>query len=233
MESINPQNDAVPRNLHRSKNSELGTRNSERNVFTLGVTGGIGSGKTTVCNILKEFGAWVFSADDEARRIMVEHAGVRQEITSAFGDASYNADGSLNRQYLAQQIFGDESKVSRINQIVHPRVFEAFRERRSQAINAGVNLLVHEAALTFESGGYKHLDAVAVIFAPETRRIDRVQERDGASEEQIRKRMHHQIPVDEAISRADYVIENDGSLEDLRQKVTDLYRKIMRQGSGI
>ena len=233
MESLNPQN-AVNSGHSAPKNDTVhNTQHTEPEVFTLGVTGGIGSGKTTVCNILKELGAWIFSADDEAKRIMVEHAGVRQEITSTFGDTSYNEDGTLNRhQYLAQQIFGDESKVARINQIVHPRVFEAFRERRALAKKAGVSLLVHEAALTFESGGYKHLDAVAVVYAPETRRIDRVQERDGASEEQIRKRMHHQIPVDEALSRADYVIDNDGSLEDLRQKVVQLFQEVTRQGSG-
>lgn len=226
MESIDPQNAMNPGHSTPSNNTKLRTQNSERKVFTLGVTGGIGSGKTTVCKILEALGAWIFSADNEAKRIMVEHEQVRGDIVAAFGDKSYDKDGTLNRQYLAQQIFGDESNVARINQIVHPRVFEAFEERRAQAEKAGINLLVHEAALTFESGGHKHLDAVAVVFAPETRRIDRVLQRDGASEEQIRKRMRHQLPVEEAIRRADYVIENDGSLEDLRQKVAALHREV-------
>lgn len=219
MESLNQKRAAAPKRPARSNNTE-------HSVFTLGVTGGIGSGKTTVCNMLKELGAWVFNADNEARRIMVEHPDVRHEIKEAFGDKSYAEDGALNRSYLAEQIFGDEAKVDMINQIVHPRVFDAFKERREQAEAAGVSLLVHEAALTFESGGYKHLDAVAVVFAPEKNRIDRVQDRDGASEEQIRKRMLHQIPVDEAIRRADYVIENDGSLDDLQQKVNRLYQAL-------
>ncbi len=228
MESLNPRNAVNSDPSAPTNNTERKTQNTKSNVFALGVTGGIGSGKTTVCNMLKELGAWVFNADYEAKRIMVEHPDVRHEIKEAFGDKSYTEDGALNRSYLAEQIFGDAAKVDMINRIVHPRVFDAFKERRVQAEAAGIRLLVHEAALTFESGGHKHLDAVAVVFAPEKHRIDRVQDRDGASEEQIRKRMLHQIPVDEAIRRADYVIENDGSLEDLRQKVVQLFQEVTR-----
>lgn len=194
--------------------------------FSLGVTGGIGSGKSTVCAILKDLGARVFDADAEAKRIMVEHPDVRREIAEAFGDESYNAEGRLNRTYLAQQIFGDENKVARINRIVHPRVFEAFQRIREQAIADGVPLLVHEAALIFESGGDRHLDAVAVVHAPQEERIRRVLARDAANEKQIRDRMRHQLPIDESMRRADYVIENDGTPEQLRRNVTALYKKL-------
>ena len=192
-------------------------------VRTLGITGGIGSGKSAVCNELAELGATVFSADQVAKAIMVTHPAVIDEISEAFGEESYFPDGALNRAYLAKQVFSDEKKVSTINQIVHPRVFEAFQEEKQKAQQQQIPLLVHEAALIFESGGYKHLDAVLVVHAPEETRIQRVMKRDGASRQQVLDRMGHQLPPEELLRRADYVIENDADLETLRQRVRAFY----------
>ena len=193
--------------------------------MTLGVTGGIGSGKTTVCRILEELGARVFYADAEAKQLMQDDEEVRAEITAAFGAASYE-EGRLNRAYLAEQVFGDEDKLERLNGIVHPRVFEAFEEAKRQARKEGVELLVHEAALIFEAGGDKHLDAVAVVDAPEDVRVRRVTERDAVTPDQVRARMGHQLPPDELRRRADYVIDNTGSLEDLRAQVEQLVERL-------
>jgi len=193
---------------------------------TLGVTGGIGSGKTTVCGFLSEQGAEVFYADLEARRLMTEHDGVRGDIVEAFGPESYAEDGSLNRAYLSDVVFGSPENVEQINAIVHPRVHEAFAQAAEQAEADGVELLVHEAALIYESGGDKHLDAVAVVLAPDADRIARVVERDETTEEAVRDRMGHQLSQDELRRRADYVIENDGTLDDLRQKSVELYNRV-------
>ncbi len=193
---------------------------------TLGVTGGIGSGKTTVCGFLSEKGAKVFYADLEARQLMTEHEAVRQEITDAFGPDSYADDGSLNRAYLSDVVFGSPENVDRINAIVHPRVHEAFARAAKQAEADGIELLVHEAALIFESGGDKHLDAVAVVVAPDDDRVARVVDRDDTTAKAVRDRMGHQLPQDELRRRADYVIENDGTLEDLRQKSVELYDRL-------
>lgn len=190
---------------------------------TLGVTGGIGSGKTTVCGFLSEQGAKVFYADLEARELMTEHEAVRQEIIDAFGPDSYADDGSLNRAYLSEVVFGSPENVDRINAIVHPRVHETFARAAEQAEADGIELLVHEAALIFESGGDKHLDAVAVVVAPDDDRVARVVDRDDTTAEAVRDRMGHQLPQDELRRRADYVIENDGTLDDLRQKSVELY----------
>ena len=189
----------------------------------LGVTGGIGSGKTTVCGFLSEQGAKVFYADLEARQLMTEHEDVRQEIIDAFGPDSYAEDGSLNRAYLSEAVFGSPENVERINAIVHPRVHEAFARAAEQAEADGIELLVHEAALIFESGGDKHLDAVAVVVAPDDDRVSRVVDRDDTTAEAVRDRMGHQLPQDELRRRADYVIENDGTIEDLRRKSVELY----------
>jgi dephospho-CoA kinase len=190
---------------------------------TLGVTGGIGSGKSTVCRLFKDLGARVFVADDVAKRLMQQDPTVRREIVDAFGPESYDAEGRLDRAYLAQQVFGDEENVARINAIVHPRVFEAFRQVAREAAQEGVELLVHEAALIFEAGGDRHLDAVAVVDAPEAVRVRRVVERDGVAPEQVRARMQHQLPPEELRRRADFVIDNAGNEEALRSQVQAVY----------
>ena len=190
---------------------------------TLGVTGGIGSGKTTVCGFLEEQGARVFYADVEAKRLMQDDEAVRAAIIDAFGEAAYTADGTLDRAVLADRVFGDAEQLERLNAIVHPRVFEAFEAAKERAVEEGVDLLVHEAALLFEAGGDAHVDTTAAVVAPEAERVARVAERDDVTPEQVRARMGHQLPQDELRRRADHVIENDGTLEALRQKSVDLY----------
>lgn len=190
---------------------------------TLGVTGGIGSGKTTVCRFLEEKGARVFYADIEAKRLMQDDAWVRAEITETFGDEVYTDDGALNRAVLAEQVFGDADRLEQLNAIVHPRVFEAFEGAKERAAEEGVELLVHEAALLFEAGGDAHVDVTAAVVAPDEARVARVAERDDVAPEKVRARMGHQLPQDELRRRADHVLENDGSLEDLRQKSVELY----------
>jgi dephospho-CoA kinase len=192
-------------------------------VITLGVTGGIGSGKTTVCGFLEEKGARVFYADIEAKRLMREDASVRAEITETFGDEVYTDDGALNRAVLAEQVFGDADRLERLNAIVHPRVFEAFEGAKERAAEEGVDLLVHEAALLFEAGGDAHVDVTAAVVAPRADRVARVAERDDVAPEKVRARMGHQLPQSELRRRADHVLENDGSLEALRQKSVELY----------
>ena len=196
-------------------------------VRTLGVTGGIGSGKSAVCNALAELGATIFSADQVAKLLMVEDSGARKEIISAFGIDSYYPDGSLNRAYLAQQVFTNKENVATINGIVHPRVFQAFQREKANAERDKTPLLVHEAALIFESGGYKHLDAVLVVHAPVEVRIQRVMNRDGATRQQVIDRMAHQLPPETLLSRADYVIHNDADLATMHQRVHEFYAQFM------
>jgi dephospho-CoA kinase len=192
-------------------------------VITLGATGGIGSGKTTVCGFLEEKGARVFYADVEAKRLMQEDEAVRAAIVNEFGTEAYADDGSLNRAFLADRVFGDAERVERLNAIVHPRVFEAFEAAAGRARDEGLDLLVHEAALLFEAGGEEHVDVTAAVVAPTDDRVTWVTERDDVTPEQVKARMTHQLPQDELCRRADYVIENDGSLEDLRRKSVELY----------
>lgn len=194
---------------------------------TLGVTGGIGSGKTTVCHMLESMGARVFYADMVAKQLMETDPKVRAEIVEAFGPESYTESGALNRSYLSDKVFGNDDLVAKINKIVHPRVFARFEEEKTRAKKDGVKLLVEEAALIFESGADAHLDVVAVVDSPPYTRIHRVMERDEVPESKVRSRMEHQLPPEELRRRADFIIENDGTIEDLRQQVQQLYDRLV------
>ncbi len=193
---------------------------------SLGVTGGIGSGKTTVCRMLEEMGAEVFYADAEAKRLMNEDPELRKGLVAAFGESVYNEAGRLDRAYLAREVFGDDGRLARLNELVHPRVRQALLERKADAAHRGVPLLVYEAALIYETGGEAYVDAVAVVQAPIDVRIDRVKARDGVAAEQVEARMRHQLPPETLRERADFLLENDGDLEHLRRQTEALYRRM-------
>lgn len=195
-------------------------------VPTLGVTGGIGSGKSTVCRLFEALGARVFYADHEAKRLMTEDPALRQAILDAFGPESYQPNGQLNRAYLAERVFDDPNALRQLNTLVHPHVLHAFQEARKQATRAQVPLLILEAALLFESGADRLVDHVLVVDVPEAERIRRVVARDGIPPEKVRARMQHQLPPEILKARADFVLENTGSLEQLRQQVEALYRHL-------
>lgn len=195
-------------------------------MFTLGLTGGIGSGKSCVSRIFASLGARIFDADREAKSLMEQDSEIRRELTEAFGPEAFDRDGRLNRALLAERVFADEANVTRINQIVHPRVHRALDQARAEAEREGVDVLVHEAALIFESGSDRLLDAVAVVDAPVETRIARVMARDGVTREQVLSRMRHQLPPEELRARADYVIDNSGSLPALRPAVEHLYADV-------
>ena len=188
---------------------------------TLGITGGIGSGKSAACHILRSLGASLFEADRVAKDLMEYSPPVREAILATFGTQSYTP--ALNRAWLAAQVFGNAEALARLNAIVHPRVRTAFAERREAAVRNREPLLVLAAALIFESGLDPMLDSVAVIDAPIPVRIRRVTARDKVTEEAVRARMRHQWPAAELKRRANYVIDNSGPLPMLRPQVVRLF----------
>ncbi len=193
---------------------------------TLGVTGGIGSGKSAACRIFEDLGARVVHADAEAKRLMQEDPALRAELIGAFGPESYDAKGRLNRPHLAARVFGDAAAVARLNALVHPRVRERMLALIDEARADAVGLLVYEAALIFETGAERVLDHVAVVDAPLDTRIARVTERDSVPREAVLARMQHQLPAADLRRRADFVIENDGDLAHLRAQVETLYHSL-------
>jgi len=193
-------------------------------VRTLGVTGGIGSGKSTVCNHLKRLGAIIFEADLVARTMMESDCQVQQEIMDYFGPESYHADRSLNRQWLASQVFDHEDHLTKLNAITHPRVAMSFHQLKRESSSG---LLVHEAALIYEAKLDHHLDAVCVVSTPDQVRIQRVVSRDGISADAVRARMRHQFPQHEIESKADVVLINSGGPSLLHQKTRTLFHLAM------
>lgn len=163
---------------------------------------------------------------------MTEDLRVRQEIIDAFGVDSYTVSGGLNTVFLAQEIFSDASNVRKINEMIHPRVLEAFETAAKMARRDGVNMMVMEAALIYESGADQILDFVVVVDAAVTTRIERVAIRDNTSVDEIASRMKYQLTSAELIRRADFVIRNNGSLDDLKTKVGGLVRDILSSDPG-
>jgi dephospho-CoA kinase len=173
----------------------------------IGITGGIGSGKSLICRIFGVLGVPVFNADDEAKRLMVSDGGLIEAIKKAFGPEAYHADGSLNRGYLAQEVFGNAEKLEMLNELVHPVVIRAGEEWAARQETA---YTIKEAALLFESGSYKLNRYNVLVVAPEALRIQRVVERDGITAEHVSARMAKQWTDEEKRKLSDFVIVNDG-----------------------
>ncbi|HZY36333.1 MAG TPA: dephospho-CoA kinase [Mucilaginibacter sp.] len=176
-------------------------------MLKIGLTGNIGSGKTTVSKIFEVLGIPVFYADEAAKSVMVNDVQLISEVKSEFGDASYFADGSLNRKHIASIVFNNDAALARLNAIVHPATFRAFDAWASGV--KGVPYVVKEAALLFESDSYKLCDQTIMVQAPLEMRIKRVMQRDDLSREEIEKREAHQFTEEKKALLADHIIKND------------------------
>lgn len=177
-------------------------------MLQIGITGGIGSGKSLVCKIFSCLGVPVYDADHRAKSIMTTDGILISQIRKEFGDLAYNEQGALNRTYLAEKVFSNELKLEKLNSLVHPRVGIDYQNWLAERNN--VCYVVKEAALLFEAGSYKYLDKIVVVTAPEYLRIQRVLARDShRSKQQLLDIMHKQMPEAEKVRRADYVLMND------------------------
>ena len=186
-------------------------------VKKIGITGGIGSGKTTVCRIFETLGIPVYYADEEAKRIMVEDADLVHRIKETFGENSY-INGVLNRAYLAKLVFKDENLLKKLNKIVHPALWRDYEKWHNQKKDTPYTL--EEAAILFEMGGAERMDSIIVVYAPLEIRIKRVMERDGAKREEVLDRVSKQMPDEEKVKKAVFVIYNDGDKSLIEQVVT-------------
>lgn len=174
---------------------------------TVGITGGIGSGKSVVAKILQVMGYPVYSSDQRAKDLMHEDHSIVEGLKQLFGDAAY-IDGSLNRAYIAEQIFRDESKRVAMNNLVHPAVRKDFKDWVEAQQS---EMVFQESALLFETGNYRSFDAVFLVGASEAIRMQRVKERDGLTDEQVVSRFKAQMPESEKRKLTGLVIENDGT----------------------
>jgi dephospho-CoA kinase len=180
-----------------------------RNPLQIGITGGIGSGKTLVSKIFACLGIPVYDADSHAKELMTTDGILVSQIKKEFGDLSYLSDGTLNRKYLSEVVFNKQEKLDVLNKLVHPRVGENY----TQWVKSHNNkvYVLKEAALLFETGSYQALDKIIVVHAPEEVRIKRVMHRDGRAEQQVREIIRKQMSEEEKLKRADFIIYNDES----------------------
>lgn len=179
-------------------------KNGIKSVKTLGVTGGIGSGKTTVCRVFSVLGVPVFSADAEAREVMDIDTGIILRINTIAGKNLYE-NGSLDRNELARLIFNNERLLEKVNALVHPVVLSRFREWEKKH---DVPYVIMEAAILFESGASKIVDRILTVVAPIEERVNRVIHRSNLSREQVMDRMRNQMDDNQRIEGSDYVINN-------------------------
>lgn len=192
----------------------------------IGLTGGIGSGKTIVAGFLREMGAVVIDADRVGRDVVEGSKEIRESIRLAFGDRFFDSDGNLRRQELGRFVFSDESRKRKLNDIVHPVLWERIRGQIQAALQQNPPLVVVDAALIFETELDKEMDEVVVVDASREIRIRRVRERDRLSDEEIEYRMSVQWPTEEKVRRADHVLINDGTMEKLKMEVRRLYGEL-------
>lgn len=172
----------------------------------IGLTGGIGSGKSTIARVFDTLGFPVFDADHEALALYETDSALLEEVVKEFGKGILQSDGSLNRVALANIVFSDEKALKRLNALVHPRVAKRFEIWKQHQHSTAV---IREAAILFESGSDKGCDAIILVTAPEELRIQRVMKRNGISEAEVRARMARQWPEERLIERADEIIVND------------------------
>lgn len=174
-------------------------------MIKVGVTGGIGSGKSTLCRLLTQHGAPLYVADDEAKRLMQHDKGLREGIIAAFGEEAYTPEG-LNRSWLAERVFGDREALARLNGLVHPAVLADF-ERWAEA-HREHPYVIFESAILFSAGLAHVVDFTVAVLAPEALRLERTCRRDGAEPEAVKRRMAAQMSDDELAERADYAVVN-------------------------
>lgn len=191
-------------------------------MISIAITGGIGSGKTFVSNLLKERGIPIYNSDDEAKRLMVSDEGIRRDLMALLGEDVYQGD-VLNKPLLVSYLFADAGNAARINAIVHPRVRADFSRWLSE--HQDVEVAGLECAILYEAGFENTVDKVVMVYAPESLRIERAMKRDNATESQIRARIAAQMDDEEKSRRSDYVIYTDGRFS-VEEQLSDLIKHL-------
>jgi dephospho-CoA kinase len=193
--------------------------------LNVGITGGIGSGKTTICKIFETLDIQVYYADDRAKYLMSNDLTLISGIKSLFGNEAY-LDKKLNRKFISDIVFNNPEKLKALNNLVHPAVQKDGIEWHNSQQNTPYTL--REAALLIESGTYKHLDKLIVVIADESLRLERVIARDNTDINSVKKRMQQQMQDDERLKYADFVIDNNGQ-NSLLNQVYSIHQKLMLQ----
>ena len=195
----------------------------------IGITGGIGSGKSTICKVFESFGVPVYYADQEAKNIYSKNKDLKDKVIDLFGNDIYLQSGEINREKLAEIVFSDKNKLEALNRIVHPAVAEDFNNWCSNQ-EKNNSYIIKEAALLIESGSYKQLDYLFYVSAPLEERINRVVKRDNTSAVNVKARINNQKSEKENISYADLVLLNDNNTLLLPELIAIHKRMVNKKG---
>lgn len=190
-------------------------------MYKVGLTGGIGSGKSKVAEFLRDREVAIYDSDSRAKELMMSNEALREALIAEFGQECYTADG-INRAWLAQRVFNNEAELAKLNAIVHPAVMRDFAVWAEAQEG---NYVVLESAILLEAGLESHVDVVVAVMAPKELRLERAMLRDGAKREQIEERMRNQMSDEERTDRAKYAIVNI-DLEELEEDVEQLHRRL-------
>ena len=197
-------------------------------MLRVALTGGIGTGKSAASKILKELGAFIFDADEEAKNILKNNETVQSELIAEFGTDIMSGDENIDNNKLARIAFQDQDYQLRLNSIIHPYVFQEIDKSFDDVLEKGTyDIFVVDAALIYESGADTHMDYVIVITALLKVRMERALQRETLARDEILKRMDLQWSEEEKIALSDFVIHNDNTEEELRASVTDIYNQLV------
>jgi len=197
-------------------------------MLRVGLTGGIGSGKSTASNFFEAFGSFVINADEEAKKLMSSNETVQHELIAEFGTDIVDVSGQINKAKLAKIAFQDEDHQQTLNSVIHPYIYDSIDNQFNRALKNGkFDIFIVDGALIFESGYDVHMDYIIVVTALLKNRIERALGRKTLSRDEILKRINLQWSEEEKVNLADFVIHNDGSEEDLKNNVKSLIEKLI------
>ena len=198
----------------------------------IGLTGGIGSGKSTVSQFLAELGAVIIDADKVGHEAFKPDTELWQEVVAAFGRQILASEGDIDRGKLAKIVFGSSESLARLNRIMHPRMYDMVKARLEEYRRQGADVVVLEAPLLLEAGWTPLVDEVWITIAPEATVLKRLQERTELSEPESLARIRSQMSNEERVKHADVVINNDCDFTDLKARVSELWQKLHTGGTG-
>lgn len=197
----------------------------------IGLTGGIGSGKSTVAGLFRTLGIPVYESDSRAKFLMNNDPGLRQQIVALLGSESYTSQHEINRAWIASKVFNNPPLLSQLNGIVHPAVFQDLVDWIALDTQQQAPYLIQESALLFEEDLAKRFRAIILVVAPAEVRIDRVMKRDGITRDAVLRRIENQWPDDRKIPLSDFIIYNDGE-HALIEQVMDIDKMILHLTNG-
>ena len=192
----------------------------------IGLTGGIGSGKSTVSQLLAELGAVILDADKVGHKAIKPDTEIWREVVTAFGRQILTPDDNIDRKKLGETVFGNPESLSRLNQIMHPRMYDMVKAQLEEYRRQGMSVVVLEAPLLLDAGWTSLVDEVWVTTASEATILKRLKERTGLSQAESLARIRSQMPSEERVRHADVVINTDCNLDELKQKVKELWRRL-------